>query len=176
VRVPIAGVRHFQQAWAVLLRQRPALSRGLFAIRGNDVNTISGDVRRIGGINGDGSFASAHFLIANPGETMARVQIEQFAAEANPPRQTIVVPARARVTVDLASGFSPATVESSIPLLVTSLGPLPAPIVVGRLIYGSSPSATWTLGTNMMLTPVSLRVTSLAADRSSLQRQWIHTV
>jgi hypothetical protein len=40
VRVPIAGARHFQQAWGGLTASAGRRCReALFAIRGNDVNT-----------------------------------------------------------------------------------------------------------------------------------------
>jgi hypothetical protein len=96
---------------------------------------------------------AAYLLIANPGDAIATVRVSRPRMFGAPSERTVTVPARSRITVDLGVGFEPGLI-STAPVLVESLGPSPVPIVVERSVYGNTLDATWTQGSNSLLTPV----------------------
>jgi hypothetical protein len=91
-------------------------------------------------------------LIANPGDTSATVRVSRPSTYGVIPERTVNVPARSRITLDLARGFTPDAYDVA-PVLVESLGPSPLPIVAERSVYANRLDAIWALGSNSMLTP-----------------------
>ena len=104
-------------------------------------------------LSGAGGAAAAYLLIANPGDTIATVRVSRPETFSVTPEQTVTVPPRTRITLDLAVGFTPDPAPH-LPVLVESLGPSAVPIVVERSVYANTLDATWTLGSNELLTPV----------------------
>jgi hypothetical protein len=101
--------------------------------------------------SGRSSAWTDYLLIVNLDTAPATVRVSRPESTGTTPEQTTVtVPARSRITLDLATGVTPG---STLPVLVESLGALPAAIVVERSMYANTPGAIWTLGSNSLLTP-----------------------
>lgn len=100
---------------------------------------------------GSGSW-SEFLLMVNPGHENATIRVSRPNGSGPAPAQTITVPPRSRVTLDLGTGFTPAPVLAGSPVIVECLDPLPAPVMVERSMYASTPGAVWSLGSNTPLT------------------------
>jgi hypothetical protein len=101
-----------------------------------------------------GESGAAYLLIANPADTTATVRVSRPRPFGPAPALTVDVAPHSRITLDLATGFTADINPVTAAVLVESLGPSPVPLVVERSVYASRPDATWTLGSNTLLTPV----------------------
>ena len=104
-----------------------------------------------GGVVGGPSNAETYVLIANTGSAAGTARVWVYLEDGIGVGQEVSLPAESRTNVAIST-FAPVTVGQRFSVLVESLGPSPAPIVVERAMYDSPGGVTWAAGTAVVAT------------------------
>jgi hypothetical protein len=104
-----------------------------------------------GGMAGGPTGAETYLLIANTGAAPGTARIRVHPEDGVAVVQEITLPAQSRTSVPL-SQFAPAILGQRFSIVVESLGPSPAPIVVERAMYDSPGGVLWAAGTAVVAT------------------------
>jgi hypothetical protein len=112
-----------------------------------------------GGVRGPRN-VQTFVLIANTSDVDATVRVTVIPESGTPDAREFTVPGNRRFTVDVGATFPSLYTNRSLVeeertgVIVESLGPTPAPIVVERAMYWDALGVTWAAGTNSVATPV----------------------